>query len=135
MKRLNKVKKNQFGLRNRILKANGYRSYQEYLLSDEWKYVRAIAKTRPQNKQCSVCRGMNNLEMHHVTYKLICTKDYVSQANKIKALCRKCHGDVHDRISGSLKTIVRNQRRKYIKLTNIIKPELIDKYKTNTKTF
>lgn len=135
MKRLNKIKKNQFGLRNRILKANGYKSYQEYLLSDEWKFVRAIAKTKPQNKQCSVCRGIDNLEMHHVTYKLICTKDYVSQANKIIALCRKCHDDVHDRISGSLKTIVRNQRRKYVKLTNLVKLELIDKYKTNSKTF
>jgi len=61
-------------------------SYNEYLMSHEWKEVRWQILAREKNK-CRDC-GSEATEVHHIRYpKVLGDEDF----DNLVALCRSCH--------------------------------------------
>lgn len=68
-------------------------SYQEFLKSDYWYNVKLKAWKRKETYgRCLFCGSTKNIELHHITYKWIFTKD---ELRGIIALCREHHEEVH----------------------------------------
>lgn len=70
------------------LKAHGFKSYNEYLLSDEWKKLREKALNKYHNR-CVICGDKEKLQVHHLNYKNIEIPDLV-------VLCTDCHKFFHE---------------------------------------
>lgn len=83
-----------YNLRDQKLKEIGFGSYQEYLLSNEWKNIKDKVRNRASRKWkfCNICGCSENLDLHHSSYKVIGLKD---PGNTIKPLCRVCHNELH----------------------------------------
>lgn len=62
-------------------------SYEDYLKSDEWQSIKAIALTRPFYQRCNICGATGRLDIHHTTYKYIHSKQPMRE---LVALCRDC---------------------------------------------
>ena len=39
------------------------------------------------NDMCAICKGKENLELHHI--------EYVRDLNAVMVLCHRCHGELH----------------------------------------
>lgn len=83
-----------YSLRKTKLDTLGYESYQEDLLSDEWKNIKSKIKNRKAKRWnfCNVCGADKNLDLHHSSYKVIGLEN---PGNTVKLLCRVCHEEVH----------------------------------------
>lgn len=60
--------------------------YVDYLKSDHWKDCSNSFK-RYWDNRCSVCYGLNNIEVHHRTYDRIGSE----RITDCIVLCKKCH--------------------------------------------
>ena len=72
---------------------NIYKTYKDYLKSDDWKYLRdKIIKSR---KVCEICGINKHLIVHHKNY------DRVPQekSKDLMVLCWDCHNDIHKGVS------------------------------------
>lgn len=75
--------------RNSILKDLGYRSYLEYLKSEDWKTIRL--RILQKTPDCCVC-GHKAFHVHHMSYDietLLGLKDFC-----LVSLCDVCHKDI-----------------------------------------
>lgn len=90
-----------YALRSKLLKENGYSSYDEYLRSPEWVEIKNKICSRKGRKWnfCNVCGGVKNLNVHHSSYKVIGT---TNPGNTVKVLCQECHKHLHDIAKGEL---------------------------------
>lgn len=71
----------------RFLIKHGYKTYEEYLLSDEWKELREKTLNKFHNR-CVICGDKTNLQVHHI--------DYMNMENpELLCLCRDCHSFWH----------------------------------------
>jgi hypothetical protein len=73
--------------RNKKLRQLGYKTYQEYLESEDWQKIRQ----KLQFKCCHFCKICEDLDKHHKSYKnlgTLSTKDIV-------VVCRDCHKNLH----------------------------------------
>jgi len=66
--------------------------YEEYLHSKEWQELRLKVLKR-SNFQCEGCGESNSLDIHHLTYDRIGDELLID----LVALCRDCHGKIHDK--------------------------------------
>ena len=86
----------QYASRNKRLVSMGYSNYQEYLKSDDWKFIKALIKKRQDSGQqfwleCYVCRVTDRkLIPHHVKYKL------KKGLGGIVPVCNSCHFRIHE---------------------------------------
>lgn len=89
----NKLKET-YEKRSELLKKFGYKSYEEYLQSDEWRDLRERIKKRKTRKWnfCNICGTDKYLDLHHSSYKVIGQKH---PHNTVKLLCRSCHYELH----------------------------------------
>lgn len=69
-----------------------YKSYDEFLNTEEWRQVAAMVKDRDGNK-CVICGSTENLNAHHIGYEGDCLDE-----NDIVTLCNRCHECLHDGI-------------------------------------
>lgn len=69
-------------------KANGFRSYREYLQSDHWKELK---RTRLKGEACCVCGTSDKLLAHHSQYRNLLD---VSLAD-LEPMCFRCHDIFH----------------------------------------
>ena len=69
-----------------------YKSYDEFLNTEEWRQVAAMVKDRDGNK-CVICGSTENLNAHHIGYD----GDRMDE-NDIVTLCNRCHECLHDGI-------------------------------------
>jgi 5-methylcytosine-specific restriction endonuclease McrA len=71
-------------------KALGFKSYQEYLVSELWQDKRKWILKVFENK-CQNCGSKEKLEIHHKNY------DSVGNENQhdVTVLCNKCHRGKH----------------------------------------
>ena len=67
-------------------------TYAQYLKSDEWKEIKAKARTRPFYSQCFICGSKGQLDIHHRSYRFIHSKNPMRD---LIALCRNCHECIH----------------------------------------
>lgn len=80
------IDKINYLLRNESLKDLGYRSYKDYLLSQDWRVIRScILRDCPQ---CTLC-GKSAEVVHHVEYDPATLLGLRKHA--LIALCHKCH--------------------------------------------
>lgn len=72
-----------------------YTSYDQYLLSDEWK-EKTRKRAEIDNYKCCMCGSggtMNNkLQTHHITYRDLYHEDIYKD---LLTLCENCHKSVH----------------------------------------
>lgn len=66
----------------------GYKSYQDYLNSEHWKFFSAAIR-RPR---CFGCGKENDLQVHHTTYERLGSE----LPTDVVTLCGACHTRVHD---------------------------------------
>ena len=69
-----------------------YKSYDEFLNTEEWRQVAAMVKDRDGHK-CVICGSTENLNAHHIGYD----GDRMDE-NDIVTLCNRCHECLHDGI-------------------------------------
>jgi len=68
-------------------RALDYVSYQEYLASEHWQFVRRAA-IWVAGGRCQVCKGEQDLEVHHASgYDCL----FHEQPEDLAVLCRRCH--------------------------------------------
>ena len=67
--------------------------YKEYLNSPHWKEIRLKALDRAGNR-CQLCSSIDNLNVHHNTYKNRGNEDL----KDLVVLCRECHSKFHDKV-------------------------------------
>lgn len=98
----------QLSQRNKKLKALGYKSYNDYLNSFEWWAAR-LEKLR-RNPCCQKCSSLQNLQVHHISYKAI-GKKIPQQMSHLMVLCGQHHSMVHETKAGTFKTATRKMMR------------------------
>ncbi len=75
------------------LRCMGYFSYSDYLKSDHWKDVRRRYWKSRMPKVCLGCEAIDNLELHHRTYRRIGREKLMD----LVPVCRTCHQLIHDK--------------------------------------
>lgn len=73
---------------DKYLKEHGFKSYNEYLLSDEWQKLREEALNKYHNR-CVICGDKEKLQVHHLNYKNI-------ENPSLVVLCTDCHKFFHE---------------------------------------
>ena len=73
------------------------KAYGEFIKSPYWRKVRKLVLKRDNNCCCS-CGSMDNLHIHHLTYKHHFKE--LDNLDDLITLCKKCHNDIHGRING-----------------------------------
>ena len=92
-------------------------SYNDYLKSPHWKNKKKDLALK-RAKKCIICCQVNNLDVHHKTYKRIGSEDI----NKdLIYLCRRCHKAVHQFVKDNKLSIWQATER-FIKLKKIKRP-------------
>jgi 5-methylcytosine-specific restriction endonuclease McrA len=87
-----------------------FKSYKEYLLSNQWKKKRNIILTK--NPICEICKINKSTEVHHKTYKHI----FREKLSELTAICRDCHRSEHNLLSeNEIEIIVNNLIKKDLK--------------------
>jgi hypothetical protein len=65
--------------------------YHEYLLSDDWKEIRAN-KLKEAGGRCQLCNKRGTMHVHHRTYDRV----FHEQPRDLIALCGRCHRKFHN---------------------------------------
>jgi hypothetical protein len=91
----------QYAKRNKRLKELGYKSYQEFLNSYEWKVAKVEIKNRiwkdhkkgkiSRWERCGICGDTHNIQIHHNKYRKVSPIHF----SDLIALCGQCHLAVH----------------------------------------
>lgn len=68
------------------------KKYYDYLGSPEWRNKRQEV-FNSRSKCCERCKRVDNLEIHHKTYKNI----YKEKLEDLQILCRSCHKSEHSK--------------------------------------
>lgn len=82
-------------VRDSILRHNGYKSYEEFLNSEYWQSIREKvkgAKYKDKYSSCRICKTQSDIHLHHNNYRWLLTK---YELREIISLCGKCHNMVH----------------------------------------
>lgn len=77
---------------SRLKKKIANLNYDKFLKSDYWNAVRLLILKRDCYK-CTVCSSVDQLEVHHTTYK-----NHKNEHNNLQdliTLCSKCHYEAH----------------------------------------
>jgi len=128
-----------YELRQQKLEENGYASYKDYLLSEEWQTIKRSVRNRKGARWnlCNICASSKNLEIHHSSYKVIGT---INPHDTVKLLCRSCHQKVHDLSKLNKKldlykacSRVKRQMEKEGKMTLSI--EIVNRYNNGERNF
>lgn len=83
--------------RAQILKAMGFASYQQYLKSPLWEYIRA--KVFKKQRTCQVCHSVPATQIHHGLYTL---RNMAGEStNQLWAICKECHEKIEFNESGN----------------------------------
>ena len=72
-------------------------NYQEYLLTDKWKFTRGLILNF-WGRRCALCNSKKGVDVHHRTYERLgeeLTTDCIP-------LCRHCHTHHHNFVGNFL---------------------------------
>lgn len=72
------------------LKQLGHNSYDEYLESPHWKYIKGLYRQSSMPQTCIAC-NKTKYDLHHRTYKRLGCE----WKSDLVPLCRKCHEKIH----------------------------------------
>lgn len=97
-----------------------YKSYDEFLNTEEWRQVAAMVKDRDGHK-CVICGSTENLNAHHIGYDGDCLDE-----NDIVTLCNRCHECLHNGIDEMKKAVCSGVRKM---LSDVLSDIVFDFYK------
>lgn len=106
----------QYSQRNKKLREQGFKDYQEYLLSDTWRTIKLKIKERQSKgqkfwNQCASC-GKTGIQLipHHMRYKLRQTS-----LGSIVPVCQNCHEKIHTYHKNHPRQSLKQATRKFVK--------------------
>lgn len=79
------------------LRAFGFKSYDDYLVSDDWKkikkkfYKSSYCSKINGTPSCSVCKSPKRPNVHHTTYKNLGNE----KMSDLLLVCNPCHNLIH----------------------------------------
>lgn len=74
----------------------GFSSYEEYLNSDLWAWIRSQLMLDSRSTSCRVCQSTSGLCWHHRDYSVaILAGNFSSTNDRIVRLCGDCHRAIH----------------------------------------
>lgn len=121
-RRASKPRRDGYEKRNRILRDLGYKSYSEYLKSDEWIELR---NERMRDCSCCVVCSRPATEVHHFSYET--TIILGVHKDLLLPLCRKCHEDTELDVHRKKRTLRESKATLLDNLTIRGKHELVEK--------
>lgn len=84
-----------FAERDAILKLIGFESYEQYLASDLWHWIRCSV-LRSIDDKCECCLTTSGLCLHHRDYSLpVLCGNFSNVHRKIVRVCNECHLAIH----------------------------------------
>jgi hypothetical protein len=83
----------QYREREKNLRTLGYASYQAYLLSPVWRYVRGLVMKRARGS-CESCRINKAVHVHHTSYSKRVLLGH--RLKSLVAVCNMCHEMAHE---------------------------------------
>ena len=104
----------QYGARNKRLKRKEV-NYREFLKSNIWMETKDYLRTFPEFNLCSICKGIDNLVFHHMSYRRIFNSNLRKRKEDLVCLCNLCHYNIHELVK-SKNYGLRQGVRKYRKL-------------------
>lgn len=87
-----------FQKRDDLLIEMGYLSYQEYLKSELWEYVKSQLERQENVDKCWACLSKTGLVWHHTTYSLHVLVGNIKQRSvlpEVVRVCCQCHRAIH----------------------------------------
>ena len=78
-----------------------------YLKSDHWKNLKIKFFFSIGVKQCSRCKAIKRIDVHHINYKSI----YDVLLTDLEALCRTCHKQEHKKRLKEFQKQIKTTRR------------------------
>lgn len=73
-----------------IQRENKKKIYDDYLLSEQWLRLRALALHRDQG-ECQVCHMKKATQVHHLTYEHFGSESLAD----LQSVCADCHKHIH----------------------------------------
>lgn len=84
-----------FGDRDSNLRLIGFESYEEYLSSDLWAFIRSRVLASIEDR-CECCHSTIGLCLHHRSYSMpVLVGNFSNVHRHIVRLCVECHRAVH----------------------------------------
>lgn len=84
-----------FAERDANLRLMGFESYEEYLESDLWNWIRSRILISVADK-CECCLTTTGLSLHHRNYSLpVLCGNFSNVHHKIVRVCSECHRAIH----------------------------------------
>jgi len=68
-----------------------FKTYNDYLKSDEWKSLKKIYFINIK-KICIGCRSKKTIQLHHKSYKRL---GGLNEVKDLISVCKKCHNEIH----------------------------------------
>lgn len=93
--------------RNKTLKSMGYKTYDLYLSSRVWWYIRQRVMTRDRG-MCQICPRKATV-VHHLNYSLTTLSG--NDDDGLISLCGHCHGKIEFDRKGNKRSLSAVQRR------------------------
>lgn len=87
-----RLSKRQSTFLRKALARLGFKSYAQYLVSDEWKETKRRYRASNKPQSCAVCHAPN-VDLHHKTYKRLGHE----RLDDLTPLCRRHHDELHER--------------------------------------
>lgn len=69
-------------------------NYEEYLMSQHWQDIRNKALKRKNYQKCECCSEVNNLHLHHSSYKWL--GDSKNELRTLNSFCDHHHKYIHE---------------------------------------
>jgi len=114
----NQVKpKKHFNIANKEMQMDK-KEYQNYLISEHWQTLRRI-KLESSGYKCQVCGSVDNLHVHHNTYKNL----FKESLFDLCVLCQDCHNVYHEKINPEEPYKTGRQQKKDIRIKVNSMPE------------
>jgi hypothetical protein len=108
-----------------------WKSYSDYLNSEQWSQIRTDALERDKN-ECYFCESTESLNVHHFKYSPDWNDDSI---DNVVTLCKKCHSNHHIICNSLIDGIVQvNSVDDFYKLCSLISEALCEGYQAGERS-
>ena len=98
------------------------KEYREYLMSEEWRILRAKKLKKNNKYRCAICKSSEDLNIHHLFYRRNLSD---TKLTDLRILCRRCHKLIHKlEKNGKIKYKNKNHHSRFGIIKGAVKKEL-----------
>lgn len=102
----------EFKARDEYLKLFKFSSYEEYLASDLWAWIRERLMASAGAAKCRCCKSTTGLVWHHTSYEPhVLVGNFSVSEEAVVRVCSRCHSLIHFDSSGALVTLEQSRQR------------------------